>query len=70
MFHFMISTYHVCTITQCYLKVIGNTRIKNAGVRPIGIGETIRRIIGKAILANIGQNIIDAAGPLQLCVGQ
>ena len=43
---------------------------KCPGVRPIGIGETIRRIIGKAILATIGQNIIDAAGPLQLCVGQ
>ena len=26
--------------------------------------------IGNAILATIGQNIIDAAGPLQLCVGQ
>ena len=43
---------------------------KCPGVRPIGIGETIQRIIGKAILATIGQNIIDAAGPLQLCVGQ
>ena len=40
---------------------------KCPGVRPIGIAETIRRIIGKAILATIGQNIIDAAGPLQLC---
>ena len=43
---------------------------KCPGVRPIGIGETIWHIIGKAILATIGQNIIDAAGPLQLCVGQ
>ena len=41
---------------------------KCPGVRPIGIGETIWRIIGKAIMATIGRNIIDAAGPLVLCV--
>ena len=43
---------------------------KCLGVRPIGIGKTIWCSIGKAILATIGQNIIDAAGPLRLCVGQ
>ena len=35
---------------------------KDPGVRPIGIGETCRRIISKAILATVGQDIIDAAG--------
>lgn len=43
---------------------------KNPGVRPIGIGETCRRIISKAILSILGQDIIAAAGPLQLCAGQ
>ena len=43
---------------------------KNPGVRPIGIGETCRRIISKAILAVVGQDVIDAMGPLQLCAGQ
>lgn len=45
---------------------------KCLGVRPIGVGETIRRIVGKAILVTIGENIIDAAGPFQLhvCMGQ
>ena len=43
---------------------------KNPGVRPIGIGETSRRIIGKAILTTISEDIQDAAGPLQLCAGQ
>ena len=43
---------------------------KCPGVRPIGIGETVRRIIGKAVLAVIKYDILDAAGALQLCAGQ
>ena len=43
---------------------------KCPGVRPIGIGETSRRIIGKAILAVIKYDILEAAGSLQLCAGQ
>jgi len=43
---------------------------KCPGVRPIGIGETARRIIGKAILKIIKTDILDAAGSLQLCAGQ
>ena len=43
---------------------------KNPGVRPIGVAEVLRRIISKAILAIIGQDIKDAAGSVQLCVGQ
>ena len=42
---------------------------KDPGVRPIGIGEVCRRIISKAILTVVGQDVIDAAGPLQLCTG-
>ena len=43
---------------------------KNPGVRPIGICEIIRRVIGKAILRVIKTKVISAAGPLQLCTGQ
>ena len=43
---------------------------KHPGVRPIGIGEVCRRIISKAILTILYQDIIDSAGPLQLCAGQ
>ena len=43
---------------------------KNPGVRPIGIGEVLRRIIGKAIISVIKPEIIDSAGSLQLCAGQ
>ena len=43
---------------------------KNPSVRPIGIGDTTRRIIAKAVLFIAGSDIQDAAGCLQLCGGQ
>ena len=43
---------------------------KSPGVRPIGICETVRRIIAKAILKVIRSDILDAAGSIQLCAGQ
>lgn len=43
---------------------------KNPGVRPIGIGDTTRRIIAKAILTVTRLDIQEAAGSLQLCAGQ
>ncbi len=42
---------------------------KDPGVRPIGIGEVIRRVIGKAILSVIRANVIDVTGSAQLCAG-
>ena len=39
------------------------------GVRPIGIGEILRRIIGKVVIGNIREDILNAAGPLQTCAG-
>ena len=41
----------------------------NPGVRPIGIGEILRRLVGKVVVENIKQDIINAAGPLQTCAG-
>ena len=43
---------------------------KCPGLRPIGVGEILRRIIGKAILGPIGCDVQKACGPLQLCAGQ
>ena len=43
---------------------------KNPGVRPIGIGETSRRIITKAVLTVTRGDVQDAAGSVQLCAGQ
>ena len=43
---------------------------KPTGVRPIGIGEVLHRIIGKAVIAEIKPDLIESAGCLQLCAGQ
>jgi len=43
---------------------------KCPGVRPIGICETARRIISKAVLFALKADIQEAAGPMQLCAGQ
>ena len=43
---------------------------KCPGVRPIGICETARRIISKAVLHVTKPDLQEAAGPLQLCAGQ
>ena len=43
---------------------------KNPGVRPIGIGETIRRIIGKSVMTLLKGDVTQSAGALQVCAGQ
>ena len=43
---------------------------KNPGVRPIGIGDTARRIIAKAVLSVVKPDIQEASGCLQMCGGQ
>ena len=37
---------------------------KDPGVRPIGIGEVLRRIVGKVISRHAANEIKEAAGPL------
>ena len=41
-----------------------------SGIRPIGIGEVLRRIIGKAVITEIKPEIMESSGCLQLCGGQ
>ena len=43
---------------------------KSPGVRPIGVGETVRRIINKAISSVIKDDVQEVIGALQLCAGQ
>ena len=38
-------------------------------VRPIGIGEVLRRIVGKSVMIVLKPEITQAAGPLQACAG-
>ena len=42
---------------------------KNPGIRPIGIWEVLRRIIGKILSHHCKDEIKEAAGPLQTCAG-
>ena len=42
---------------------------KRPGVRPIGISEVLRRILGKAVMTVIKEDVIKSTGPLQLCGG-
>ncbi|XP_066925277.1 uncharacterized protein [Clytia hemisphaerica] len=43
---------------------------KSPGVRPIGIGEVLRRIFGKTLIRVIKKDIMKAAGSLQVCAEQ
>ena len=54
------------TLLSCHLIALN----KLPGVRPIGVGETCRCIIGKAVLSVLGCNILEIVGTAQLCAGQ
>ena len=65
-----ISTEHVDPVSlQAFLACRLIPLDKNPGVRPIGICEVVRRIVGKAVMAEIKTDVMQAAGPLQLCAG-
>ena len=51
--------------TSCKLIALN----KNPGVRPIGIGEAIRRIIGKAIVFGLKSDLKEFSSPLQVSAG-
>jgi len=65
--------HHSCLkeFTACRLIPLdkGQDKNGNPGVRPIGIGEILRRIIGKAVIMSFKTDIQYAAGPLQTCAG-
>ena len=42
---------------------------KNPGIRPIGIGEVLRRLMSKCVVQTFREEIKEAAGPLQTCAG-
>ena len=39
-------------------------------VRPIGVGEVVRRVISKCVMKVVKPDVMDASGPLQVCAGQ
>ena len=42
---------------------------KNPGLRPIGVGEILRRIAGKVVTSALREEIISSVGCLQTCAG-
>ena len=58
--------HHLDSMIACRLIPLD----KKPGCRPIGIGEVIRRIIGKCIMAVVKDDVTRAAGNLQVCAGQ
>ena len=64
----------VCALNSLTLPLSHHCRLialdKNPGVRPIGIGELPRRIIARAVLSVLRDDVQDAAGSVQLCAGQ
>ena len=43
---------------------------KNSGLRPIGIGEVLRRIAGRVVVTHFRTEIVTSVGSLQVCAGQ
>lgn len=66
----------LCTefVDPCGLQAFVACRLiplnKCPGLRPIGIGETFRRIISKSIAAVVKDDICQCVGSLQVCAGQ
>ena len=56
------------------IKALGSRKLialdKSPGVRPIGVEETVRRIIIKAIFSVIKDDVQEVIGALQICAGQ
>ena len=42
---------------------------KNPGLRPVGVGKVISRIIDKVVVHTLKENIIKSVGNLQVCAG-
>ena len=43
---------------------------KQPGVRPIGTGLLLRRVIGKIVMKLLKRDVLKATGSLQFCAGQ
>ena len=60
-----VNPRHLSTYTACRLIPLD----KCPGVRPIGIAEVCRRIVGKVLMKYTKPDLQQAVGPLQLCAG-
>ena len=61
-----LMTYTACRLIPLNKDPNSDNEIK---IRPIGIGEVLRRIVGKAIMMHLKPDIVESAGPTQTCSG-
>ena len=54
-----------CALMECCLVALD----KRPGVRPVGIGEMLRRAFAKLVMREAGEEAKRACGNLQLCAG-
>ena len=54
-----------CALMACCLVALD----KRPGVRPMGIGETLRRALAKLVMRASGDQANTACGDLQMCAG-
>ena len=40
---------------------------KNSDLRPIGVGEVLKRILGKVVVSVLKNGVINSTGSLQVC---
>ena len=57
---------HLDTFSACRLTPLD----KQPGVKPAGIGEILRRVIGKIVMKLLKRDVLKATGSLQFCTGQ
>jgi len=57
---------YISTLLACRLVPL---KKKDNGIRPVGVGECLRRIIGKTITRLLKEDIIHTVGTLQTCAG-
>lgn len=62
----LVDAQGLAAFTACRLIALD----KHPGVRPIGVAEVVRRIIGKSVLNVVGVDIQQVTGSTQLCAGQ
>ena len=65
----LLTKSYEASLLEPYIAARLIPRDKNPGIRPIGIGESLRRLIGKTITKYFNSDIKEAAGPLQTCAG-
>ncbi len=62
----LVNPDHIKSYTACRLIPLSKNP---SGVRPIGIGEVLRRIVGKAITTVLKPDLLNCTAPIQTCGG-